>query len=128
MPGIMLLPVIPVYADGTADAKDVVSASLDNTVIRNAAESLVMNTLLLEIRGIIVIATDHHNPIVRLAQPLGIAIVHIVIVSRLVEPETAVPISLLVVPYKYSTKIIICIKFVQMLGNYIDDCPGLVLD
>ena len=69
MPGIMLLPVIPVYADGTADAKDVVSASLDNTVIRNAAESLVMNTLLLEIRGIIVVAPDHHNPIVRLAQP-----------------------------------------------------------
>ena len=69
MPGIMLLPVIPVYADGTADAKDVVSASLDNTVIRNAAESLVMNTLLLEIRGVIVVAPDHHNPIVRLAQP-----------------------------------------------------------
>ena len=69
MSGIVFLPVIPVYADGTADAKDVVSASLDNTVIRNAAESLVMNTLLLEIRGIIVIATDHHNPIVRLAQP-----------------------------------------------------------
>ena len=69
MPGIMLLPVIPVYADGTADAKDVVSASLDDTVIRNAAESLVMNTLLLEIRGVIVVAPDHHNPIVRLAQP-----------------------------------------------------------
>ena len=69
MPGIMLLPVIPVYADGTADAKDVVSASLDNTVIRNAAESLVMNTLLLEIRWIIMVPPDHHNPIVRLAQP-----------------------------------------------------------
>ena len=69
MPGIMLLPVIPVYADGTADAKDVVSARLDNTVIRNAAESLVMDTLLLEIRGVIVVAPDHHNPIVRLAQP-----------------------------------------------------------
>ena len=69
MSGIMLLPVISVYADGTADAKDVVSASLDNTVIRNAAESLVMNTLLLEIRGVIVVAPDHHNPIVRLAQP-----------------------------------------------------------
>ena len=69
MPGIMLLPVIPVYADGTADAKDVVSASLDNTVIRNAAESLVMNTLLLEKLGVIVVAPDHHNPIVRLAQP-----------------------------------------------------------
>ena len=65
----MLLPVISVYADGTADAKDVVSASLDNTVIRNAAESLVMNTLLLEKRGVIVVAPDHHNPIVRLAQP-----------------------------------------------------------
>ena len=69
MPGIMLLPVIPVYADGTADAKDVVSASLDDTVIWNAAESLVMNTLLLEKRGVIVVAPDHHNPIVRLAQP-----------------------------------------------------------
>ena len=69
MPGIMLLPVISVYADGTTDAKDVVSASLDNTVIRNAAESLVMNTLLLEIRGVIVVAPDHHNPIVCLAQP-----------------------------------------------------------
>ena len=65
----MLLPVIPVYADGTADAKDVVSASLDDTVIWNAAESLVMNTLLLEKRGVIVVAPDHHNPIVRLAQP-----------------------------------------------------------
>ena len=69
MPGIMLLSVIPVYADGTADAKDVVSASLDNTVIRNAAESLVMNALLLKIRWIIVIPSEHHNPIVCLAQP-----------------------------------------------------------
>ena len=69
MPGIMRLPVIPVYADGTADAKDVVSASLDNTVIRNAAESLLMNALLLKIRWIIVIPPEHHNPIVRLAQP-----------------------------------------------------------
>ena len=69
MPGIMLLSVISVYADGTTDAKDVVSASLDDTVIWNAAESLVMNTLLLEKRGVIVVAPDHHNPIVRLAQP-----------------------------------------------------------
>ena len=69
MPGLMLLSVISVYADGTTDAKDVVSASLDDTVIWNAAESLVMNTLLLEKRGVIVVAPDHHNPIVRLAQP-----------------------------------------------------------
>ena len=69
MPGIMLLSVISVYADGTTDAKDVVSASLDDTVIWNAAESLVMNTLLLEKHGVIVVAPDHHNPIVRLAQP-----------------------------------------------------------
>lgn len=69
MPGIMLLPVISVYADGTTDAKDVVSASLDDTVIWNAAESLVMNALLLKIRWIIVIPPEHHNPIVCLAQP-----------------------------------------------------------
>ena len=69
MPGIMLLSVISVYADGTTDAKDVVSASLDDTVIWNAAESLVMNALLLKIRWIIVIPPEHHNPIVCLAQP-----------------------------------------------------------
>ena len=69
MPGIMLLSVISVYADGTTDAKDVVSASLDDTVIWNAAESLVMNALLLKIRWIIVIPPEHHNPIVPLAQP-----------------------------------------------------------
>jgi hypothetical protein len=69
MPGIMLLPVIPVYADSATDAKDVVSASLDNTVIWNAAESLVMNAFLLKIRWIIVVPPNHHNPIVRLAQP-----------------------------------------------------------
>lgn len=91
MPRIMLLPVISVYADGTTDAKDVVSASLDDTVIRNASESLVMNTFLLEICGVIMIATDHHNPITCFTQPRGIAIVYIVIVSRLIEPKSAVP-------------------------------------
>ena len=69
MPRIMFLPVISVYADGTTDAKDVVSANLDDTVIRNAAESIVVNAFLLEIRGVIVVAPDHHNPIVCLAQP-----------------------------------------------------------
>jgi hypothetical protein len=48
--------------------KNIMPACLDYTVIWNAAETLVVNTLLLEIRGIIVIATDHHDPIVRLAQ------------------------------------------------------------
>jgi hypothetical protein len=69
MPGVVLLPEIPVYTDSATDAKDVVSASLDNTVIRNAAESLMMNTLFLEIRWIIMVPPDHHDPIVRLAQP-----------------------------------------------------------
>ena len=87
----MLFPVVPVYADGAAHAQDIVPANLDNAVIWDAAKSLVMNTLLLEVRGVIVITTKHHNPIVRFAQPCKISIVHIVIVSRLIEPKTAVP-------------------------------------
>ena len=90
MPGIVLLPVIPVYTNGATHAKDIVSASLDDTIIRDAAESHVMNTFLLKIRWIIVIPPNHHDPIVRLAQPGGIAIVHVVIVSRLIEPEAAI--------------------------------------
>ena len=69
MLGIVHLPILPVYTDCTAHAKDVVSASLDNTVIRDAAEALVVNAFLLKIRWIIVVPPDHHNPIVCLAQP-----------------------------------------------------------
>ena len=59
----------PVNADGSANAEDRMTASGNDTVVRDAAEALVLDPLLLEIRRIVVIAPDHYNPVVRLNKP-----------------------------------------------------------
>ena len=45
----------PVDADGTANAKDRMTASCNDTVVRDTAEALVLDPLLLEIGRIITI-------------------------------------------------------------------------
>ena len=80
----------PVNADGTANAEDRMTASSNDTVVWDAAEALVLDPLLLEIRRIVVIASDHHNPVVRLNKPTRDLCEDLLIISRPLEAKSAV--------------------------------------
>ena len=80
----------PVNADGTANAEDRMTASSNDAVVRDAAEALVLDPLLLEIRWIVVIASDHHNPVVRLNKPTRDLRKDLLIISRPLEAKSAV--------------------------------------
>ena len=80
----------PVNTDGTANAEDRMTASSNDTVVWDAAEALVLDPLLLEIRWIVVIASDHHNPIVRLNKPTRDLRKDLLIIPRPLEAKSAV--------------------------------------
>ena len=89
-PRISSKAIGPVNADGTANAEDRMTASGNDTVVRDAAEVLVLDPLLLKIRRIVVIAPDHHNPIVRFGQSMRYLCGDLIIVTRPLEAKTAV--------------------------------------
>ena len=66
-------------------------ARSNDAIVRNATEPLVMDTLLLEIGGVIMISADHNDPIVCLRQPTGYLVEDLLLVSGLLEAKTAVP-------------------------------------
>ena len=78
-------------AGRSADAEDGMPARSNDAIVRNATEPLVMDTLLLEIGGVIMISADHNDPIVCLRQPTGYLVEDLLIVSGLLEAKTAVP-------------------------------------
>ena len=80
----------PVNADGTANAEDRMTASSNDTVVRDAAEALVLDPLLLEIGWIIMIPADHHNPIVRFGKSTRYLCGDLLIVTRSLEAKSAV--------------------------------------
>ena len=80
----------PVNADGSANAEDRMTASRHDAVVRDTTEALMEDALLLKIRRIIVVAANHRNPIICLGQPTRDLREDLLIVSRLLETETAV--------------------------------------
>lgn len=78
-------------AGRSADAEDGMPARSNDAIVRNATEPLVMDTLLLEIGGVIMISADHNDTIVCLRQPTGYLVEDLLIVSGLLEAKTAVP-------------------------------------
>ena len=67
------------------------TARSNDAVIRDAMETLVMDSLLLEIGGVIMISADHNDPIVCLRQPTGYLVEDLLIVSGPLEAKTTVP-------------------------------------
>ena len=66
------------------------AASCDNAIIRDTAESLVVDPLLLEVGRIIMIPADHHDSVVRLGQPPRDLYEDLIIVTGLFKSKTAV--------------------------------------
>ena len=90
-PGVFFLAVHPVDAHGAAYAKDILAAGFDHSVIRYTPPPRVRNALLGKTSRVVVVPADERYPVVRLAEPAGHRVVDSLIVSGLLEPESAVP-------------------------------------
>ena len=67
-PRINSKAICSVDADGPTYAEDSMAACSNNAKVRNTAEALVVDPLLLKIARIIMIPSNHHDPIVRFSQ------------------------------------------------------------
>ena len=87
---IVFLPIISINAYGSAYAEDVVTTSLNNAVVGDCAASFVLYLFFIEVWRVVVIAANHHNPVVCLAESCRVSLENILVVSWLFKAESAI--------------------------------------
>ena len=90
-PFVLLSPAHSVNTRGSSDAKDAVSPGSEDAVVRDTPPAKVGNAFLGEICRIIMVAADENDIIVCFPQSAGDLAVDLLVVSRLLETEAAVP-------------------------------------
>ena len=90
MPGIMLLPVISVYADGTTDAKDSMATRPNHRIVGHCHPSAMLDGVIIKVGRVVMVASDEQNPVVRLGQTTTITVIDVLIIAWLFKPKTTV--------------------------------------
>ena len=75
---------------GTTDAKYFMAKCSYNRVIWHGHPSAMLDGRIIKVGGVVMVASDEQNPIVRLGQTATIAVIDVLVIALLLKPKAAV--------------------------------------